>query len=198
MLINHRWLLWLIACALLAVSMPNPRAEVDEDEEAEEIELSVAQIQTFLSERVPEAVELLERVKKEEPFEDYQEALERAAEFVEEYHFIEQEDGKKLADRFLHQHRLELRIEALTLAWEDSEPKDAQARQAMNKKLQSLVTELFDHELASSKLELEAVRIEVESLENEITELSTNRETLISEEVARIMEEWVEEDEEDE
>ena len=187
---------WLLATVIVALGSINLCAKEDGDD-SEEIELSADQIQTFLRAQLPEAVALLERVRKEEPFEDYQEALERAAEFAHEYHDILQEDGEKSAAQFLKQERLEMRIEALTVSWSDLSPDDTTARDAKKRELKALVTELFDHELTTSKQDLNALQDEVRELEKEINELSSNRTALIDREVNGILDEWEEDEDED-
>ena len=190
----HYW--WLLVAVIATIGSISLRADEHEDD-PEEVELSAEQIQTFLRAQLPEAVTLLERVRKEEPFEDYQEALERAAEFAHEYHDILHDDGKKSAEQFLKQQRLEMRIEALTIAWSDLSPDDTTAREAKKNELKALVTELFDHELTTSKLELKALQNEVRELEEEVNELSSNRAVLIDREMNDILDDW-EEDEDEE
>ena len=182
---------------LTIAGVPCLWAEDEDDDEPQKIELSAAQVQTFLSKQLPESVKLLERVRRDESIEDYRRALKRAAEFVHEYHVIMRDDGQKSADQFLQQHRLEMRIEALTVAWEDLAHKDTKSREEHKKQITILVAELFDHELAGAKQELETLRREVKELENEVDAMSKNRATLIKGLLNEFLEESEGEDEEE-
>lgn len=151
-------------------------------------EMTLAQAETFLKENLPEAIELLEHVRRHEPIEDYQEALERAIETVQEYQLLREHDGRKRADWFLQRVRLELQLEQLALSWHSLEEDDP-AREGLREQLAGKVSELFDHELQGTLEDLKILRREVQSIEEEVKNLQENRTVLINEELKEILDE---------
>lgn len=165
----------------------------EDDEDTEE--WSVGQVRQFLQKHLPEGLEMLDHVKQEESLDDYLGALERAEDFVYEYHEILDHDGPEEAKAYLHRERLELQIEKLGVRWHDA--RNQQERERLRIELKAKVTELFDVELAGSRSELKALESEVAAIQAEIVELETHREAFIARELAVILEEDDEEEEDE-
>lgn len=195
MMKSHSLLSLTLAFGLgLVVAVPLPRSLAEEIDDAEEREeLTAEAVRSFLKEHLPEALDVLEFVKREEDVDDYKAALERAEEFVIEYHEILDEDGPKEAQSFLRAERLEIQIERLGIQWHETRSK--RAREKIQRELETRVAELFDHELAVSQRELRVLRNEVASIEQEIVDLETNRAAYIAREISEILE--LEEDEDE-
>jgi len=173
----------LVSCLVFTVAHFSYADEDDEDRP----EMTLAQAQTFLKEYLPEAIELLNHVRDNESIEDYQEALERAVEAIEEYQAIREDDGKEQAELFLQGIRLELQIEQLALQWHTTD--DDNLQDQLREQLTTKVSELFEHELKVSIQELKFLREEIVTIEGEIENLEKNRDVLINEEVKEILDE---------
>ncbi len=173
-----------ILTALATATLILPPARGEEDEAPE---MTVAQVEAFLSENLPESLALLEYVRKNETIEDYRGAFERAVETVREFHEIREHEGEKRAEWFLHLIRLELQIEQLALEWQANQ-NEAQ-RKRIREDLRAKITELFDHELQGNIEDLALLRKEVVTIEQEIDSLQSNRDFLIGEELKEILEE---------
>ena len=166
----------------------------EEDEEFEPDDLSTAQIHAFLKEKFVEAYEELKLAEREDPIDDYQDALERAEEFIHEYQEIASHDreGAKL---FLEIGRGELAVQKLALRFDEA--KTEKERSTIRSKLAEGVTALFDLEIKAEQRELKALKKEVADIEALITERLRNRDALIAEELGEYLEEGDEEEEED-
>lgn len=179
----HLFRLLLICLTLSLSSFQDLSAE-----DHELPEMTLAEAEDFLKENLPEAIDLLEYVRRNEPIEDYREALERAIETVQEYHLLKEHDGSTQANWFLQRVRLELQLEQLALSWHSMEEDDP-ARDELRERLAGKVTELFDHELQGTLEELKLLRREVQSIEEEVKNLQENRTVLINEELKEILDE---------
>ena len=178
------WTLW--TCSAIAVAQSEP------DSDDEPPELTLEEVQSFLKQHLPEATVLLEHIRKQEPLDHYQGAIEDAAEVVEAYHETLSEDGKEAADRELRWHRIGLQIETLEFEWHraSDEASRLKAREALRNK----VIERFDYDLKMTRIELELLRKEVTGIAAEIKDLETNRDQRIAEELEEIFEDQGEDD----
>ena len=82
-----------------------------EDEPAEKVVLE------FFKEEIPEALVMLKYIQDNEPIDIYQERFGHLSELFIEYHALAEDEGKKHADSFLREIRLDYDIEALTHTW---------------------------------------------------------------------------------
>lgn len=184
----------------LPAPAPTPAEEEEEEDEKEETEerpeMSSQAVRQFLKEHVPEALEVLTYVRREEGREDYEDAWERAEDFVVEYHEILADEGQEEAQSLLRFTRLEMQIEQLGIAWRET--RSRRAKTEIRQQLEARITEQFDLELAVSRRELDELRLEVNAIQAEIRELETDRETLIAREIREILNEDEEEQDEEE
>ena len=167
---------------------PDDFEEEEWEREHEEIpDPSQREILRFLSEYLPEAVPLLERVREEESFREYQEVLERAAEIYIDYHTALREGAREEAALILEMQRAELRLEQATLAWHESDSR--QAREQSQRELAAAAAELIDVEIKFARSELTFLERETRQVRAELTRLETERDDLIDEIVREVTDE---------
>lgn len=161
--------------------------EYEDDEEYEVPEPTQREILNFLSQHLPEALPLLERVREEESFRDYQEVLERAAEVYIDYHMAMREGERDEAILMLDMQRAELMIEQAAVAWHESESREERVRS--REQLTAAATDLIDLEIKAMRSELSFLERETRQIERELAQLENNRQSLIEELVREFTEE---------
>ncbi|MEM1442690.1 MAG: hypothetical protein AAGF67_10125, partial [Verrucomicrobiota bacterium] len=151
--------------------------------------------------KMPESMELLERVRVEEGVQEYAEVLESAGDLLEEYLEIQREEGDEIADLFLEEERNMIRMRALAEEWHEEEGEED--KEALEGEIVELIGAQIDRDLERGWRELESLEAEVEEFRRELTEIEKNREIIIAEELEGLLfeedredDEW-EEDEED-
>ncbi len=154
--------------------------EEHEAEEDEEIpEPSQREILNFLTTHLPEALPLLERVREEESYRDYQEVLERAAEIYIDHAHALREGAIEEAQLILDVQRAELRLEQVALAWHDA--KSRADRERYHEELAIAAAAVVDLEIKVTRNELTFLERETRELRRELSRLENGRESLIAE-----------------
>lgn len=169
---------------------PDEHDEDEWEEEHDEYEVpepSQREILNFLSHHLPVALPLLERVREEESFRDYQEVLERAAEIYIDYHMAMQEGEREEAALILDMQRAELLLEQAAIAWHESETREQ--REQSQRHLTAAATDMIDLEIKAMRSELAFLERETREIERELAHLEGERESLIEEIVREIIEE---------
>lgn len=152
---------------------------------AEEERPTVEHILDFLKEKMPESMDLLERVREEEGEEGYAEVVESAADLLMEYLEIKREEGVEAAENFLDEERTGVRMESLVEAWHEA---DAEARKReIRKEIGKLIGAQIDREIEHGHRKLKRMKEEVEEIEEELAEMKENRERIIAEELREIL-----------
>ena len=152
---------------------------------AEEERPTVEHILDFLKEKMPESMDLLERVREEEGEEGYAEVVESAADLLMEYLEIKREEGVEAAENFLDEERTGVRMESLVEAWHEA---DAEARKReIRKEIGKLIGAQIDREIEHGHRKLKRRKEEVEEIEEELAEMKENRERIIAEELREIL-----------
>ncbi|GAB5558611.1 MAG: hypothetical protein SynsKO_02580 [Synoicihabitans sp.] len=193
--------LFYLACFVISLSLVSllsaqeefATSEHDEEEweeDHEEVEVpepSQREILNFLGQYLPEALPLLERVREEESFRDYQEVLERAAEIYIDYHVARQEGEQEEAQLILDMHRAELRLEQAAVAWHESESREE--RQQSLQQLNVAAAGLVDLEIKATRSELAFLEREARQLRQELDRMESARDALVEEIVREAIEE---------
>ena len=152
---------------------------------AEEERPTVEHVLDFLKEKMPESMDLLERVKEEEGEEGYAEVVESAADLLMEYLEIKREEGAEAAENFLDEERTRVRMESLVEGWYDAD--DEAGKREIRKEIGKLVGAQIDREIEYGHRELEELKKEVEEIEEELAEMQESRERIIAEELREIL-----------
>ena len=152
---------------------------------AEEERPTVEHVLDFLKEKMPESMDLLERVKEEEGEEGYAEVVESAADLLMEYLEIKREGGVEAAEKFLKEERAGVRMEFLVEAWHEAG--DEAGKREIRKEIGRLIGEQIDREIEHGHRELEKLKEEVEEIEEELAEMQESREGIIAEELSEIL-----------
>ena len=171
----------------------NEKFEEEEDfeDEDEERDLSAQEIYSFMTTKFPEAYEELMLAQKEDSIEEFQAALERAKEFVLEYQEIASEDPEG-ADLFLQVGKSELKMSKLVGQYLQGETKSA--REQFFGLIKKHAAELLDLQIQAEEHELDQLRKEVDDISQLIAERKANR----KQEIAGLIEEYLEEEGEEE
>ena len=156
---------------------------------------SVEHVLEFLKEKMPESMELLERVRDEEGEEGYQEVVEGAADLLVEYLEIKREEGVEVADSFLNEERDQIRLKILVEAWHETD-EEAEKRE-IKEEIEKLIGEQIDREFDHGRRELEALKEEISEIEEELAEIDENRGEIIAEELAELLSEEEGDDDEE-
>lgn len=152
---------------------------------AEEERPTVEHVLDFLKEKMPESMDLLERVKEEEGEEGYAEVVESAADLLMEYLEIKREEGAEAAENFLDEERTRVRMESLVEAWHEAD--DEAGKREIRKEIGKLVGAQIDREIEYGHRELEKLKKEVEEIAEELAEMQESRERIIAEELREIL-----------
>lgn len=152
---------------------------------AEEERPTVEHVLDFLKEKMPESMDLLERVKEEEGEEGYAEVVESAADLLMEYLEIKREEGAEAAENFLDEERTGVRMESLVEAWHEAD--DEAGKREIRKEIGKLIGAQIDREIEYGHRELEKLKGEVEEIEEELAEMKESREGIIAEELREIL-----------
>ena len=152
---------------------------------AEEERPTVEHVLDFLKEKMPESMDLLERVKEEEGEEGYAEVVESAADLLMEYLEIKREEGAEAAEKFLNEERTGVRMESLVEAWHEAD--DEAGEREIRKEIGKLIGAQIDREIEHGHRELEKLKEEVEEIEEELAEMKESREEIIAEELREIL-----------
>jgi len=175
--------------------------EADEEEEEwededDEWELSEDDIRELLKKHYPQRLELLAELEEEDP-EHYEELVEETIEMCYEYHELSEHMGEDTAELIFTAHRAE--SEAWELAEALHNAPGAQ-RRALLKQVKAKMGEAFDAATQLERAHLGMLKREVRELEAELRSREAERDEILSDELAEIMEEFDEdfEDEDDE
>lgn len=152
---------------------------------AEEERPTVEHVLDFLKEKMPESMDLLERVKEEEGEEGYAEVVESAADLLMEYLEIKREEGVEAAENFLDEERTGVRMESLIEAWHEAD--DEAGKREIRKEIGKLIGAQIDREIEHGHRELKKLKEEVEEIEEELAEMKESREGIIAEELREIL-----------
>ena len=137
----------------------------------------------FFKNQIPEAFVILKHVQENEPIDIYQERFDHFSDVFIEYHNLTKEKGKKHADSYLQEIRLDCEIEALTHNWyalAEGDPKRNEIRQKLRGKLlQQVAVEI--RRGASDIAELEA---EIAEIKERIHDLKTRPQAVLDEQLA--------------
>ena len=152
---------------------------------AEEERPTVEHVLDFLKEKMPESLDLLERVKEEEGEEGYAEVVESAADLLMEYLQIKREEGAEAAENFLDEERTGVHMESLVEAWHEAD--DEAGKREIRKGIGKLIGAQIDREIEYGHRELEKLKGEVEEIEEELAEMKESREGIIAEELREIL-----------
>ncbi|MEM6279408.1 MAG: hypothetical protein AAF733_08025 [Verrucomicrobiota bacterium] len=170
--------------------------------QADENRPSLDEVLEFLRDKMPESMDLLEQVRKEEGVEEYEEVLESAGDLLEEYLEIRREEGEEIAELFLEEERNLLRIRVLAEAWHEENRRSD--KEALEEALIELISAQIDRDIERGWRELDALEEEVEEFRRELTEMAENREIIIAEELEEILfdeireeEDWDEEEQDE-
>ena len=178
----NRWVLPVSILAGAFLILPGGLlAQEEDDAEGIEFEPTTEEVLDFLKEKMPESVELLDKVREEESIEVYMEVLGRAVEILIDYHYISGDGNEEMGDLFVEIKRVEIQIEVAIEAWHEAETE--KERRAVRADLKSKISQHFDLKLEFSQLELDALKAEVESIELEVAEVESEREQLIEKEL---------------
>ena len=180
----------LLIALVTILATSTHRLQAEEDDRP-----SVEHVLEFLKEKMPESMELLERVRDEEGEEGYQEVVEGAGDLLVEYLEIKREEGVEVADSFLNEERDQIRLEILVEAWHETD-EEAKKRE-IKEKIKKLISEQIDRELDHGRRELEALKKEIAEIEEELAEIDENRGEIIAEELAEFLSEEEGDDGED-
>lgn len=151
----------------------------------------------FLKERIPLAITLMDRVRKEEGEREYQEVLLEAVEHVFEYREFLHHDGKEVADLHIRNVQIELEIAQLIHRFHD-EAKTPEERQAIRTALKTTVRQQLAQEKKIKELELKEALEFVNELKQDIANLNTIAEEDLNREVQELLHGDEDEDEESE
>jgi hypothetical protein len=175
----------VVAICAAAILVPVPAVLADEhdeeeewEDEREEQEYSTVDVLDFLKAKWPEAVKRLEEIKREEPMEEYAEALETAYGVMVEYYELE-EMGTGVANSFLSIMKLELERDGL---WEEIWEGDGDEEKVL-KELRKLSGQIFDLEMGLEKEELGRLKAEVREFELELAQRQKERDEVIEAEI---------------
>ena len=152
---------------------------------AEEERPTVEHVLDFLKEKMPESMDLLERVKEEEGEEGYAEVVESAADVLMEYFEIKREEGVEAAENFLDEERTGVRMESLVEAWHEAD--DEAGKREIRKEIGKLIGAQIDREIEHRHRELKKLKEEVGEIEEELAEMEESREGIIAEELREIL-----------
>ncbi len=172
-------LIYALIAAVAVVSAFCPRLQAEEDRPRTEHVLD------FLKEKMPETLNLLERVRTEEGEDGYGKVLEKAGKFLMEYLEIKHEGGAEEAEAFLKEERGRVRMEALVEAWHEAD--DETKKGAIKGEIAGMIGAQIDRDLEHGRHELKSLVEEVEKFEAELADTEENRETIIAEELAVIL-----------
>ena len=137
----------------------------------------------FFKERIPEALVMLKFVQENEPVDIYEERLGHLSEHFTEYHALIKEEGKKHADSFLQEIRLNFEIEALTHTWHTLEEGDAR-RTEIRKKLRGKLLQRVAVEIRHGESNIAELESEIAEIKERIQNLKTRPEAVIDEQLA--------------
>ncbi len=199
--LNWRGSVWLALILGLLVSLPAPGGLVviaeDHDEEEEEVAMpSTKEVYEFLKESFPEAYRELMLARDEDPVEDFQAALTRAADFVFEYREIAIENPKG-AELFLAIERARLIAYGIADRYHAAEGESERNR--YRQELKAAAVALFEAQIREQEHELKVLREEIDDLSAITAERKANREAEIDELFHEFLEDGDgDEDEEDE
>ena len=161
------------------------------------------ELRTFCEKHLPLALQLLTMVWKEESREEFDDVVEQAGEWKEDYDEIlkedSKEDSKEEAEFHLREVGNELNIDLLTYRWHASEEngKLVQAEQAaIKEKLIKALRERMEIEIAINRSELAELRAEIAELETGLAKMEASKEKLIAADLKDLLE--LNEGEEDE
>jgi len=157
------------------------------------------ELRTFCEKHLPLALQLLTMVWKEESREEFDDVVEQAGEWKEDYDEILKEDGKEEAEFHLREVGNELNIDLLTYRWHASEEngKLGQAEQAaIKEELIKALRERMEIEIAINRSELAELRAEIAELETGLAKMEASKEKLIAADLKDLLE--LNEGEEDE
>ena len=152
---------------------------------AEEERPTVEHVLDFLKEKMPESLDLLERVKEEEGEEGYAEVVESAADLLMEYLQIKREEGAEAAENFLDEERTGVHMESLVEAWHEAD--DEAGKREIRKEIGKLIGAQIDREIEHGHRELKKLKEEVEEIGEELAEMKESREEIIAEELREIL-----------
>lgn len=152
---------------------------------AEEERPTVEHVLDFLKEKMPESLDLLERVKEEEGEEGYAEVVESAADLLMEYLQIKREEGAEAAENFLDEERTGVHMESLVEAWHEAD--DEAGKREIRKEIGKLIGAQIDREIERGHRELKKLKEEVEEIGEELAEMKESREEIIAEELREIL-----------
>ena len=152
---------------------------------AEEERPTVEHVLDFLKEKMPESLDLLERVKEEEGEEGYAEVVESAADLLMEYLEIKREEGAEAAENFLDEERTGVHMESLVEAWHEAD--DEAGKREIRKEIGKLIGAQIDREIDRGHRELKKLKEEVEEIGEELAEMKESREEIIAEELREIL-----------
>lgn len=162
-------------------------------EEGEWEQASVADIQEFLKEHLPEFSNQLED-RKHESWHEYVEGLEQAAHLMREFFELEERNGE-LAHMFLKQHRLEHIIDVLAEEWHAEE--NRKKKNGIKQELRDTLADSFGLEQDMLPVEIEELESEIDRLKQELKERAEHREEIIDEAVDEILSDEEEDDDDD-
>jgi len=152
---------------------------------AEEERPTVEHVLDFLKEKMPESLDLLERVREEEGEEGYAEVVESAADLLMEYLQIKREEGAEAAENFLDEERAGVHMESLVEAWHEAD--DEAGKREIRKEIGKLIGAQIDREIEHGHRELKKLKEEVEEIGEELAEMKESREEIIVEELREIL-----------
>ncbi|MCK5850322.1 MAG: hypothetical protein KAH23_05355 [Kiritimatiellae bacterium] len=175
-----KWVIRLIAVFVLM----NGAAFADQDD-VEDRELT-EDTMLFLKRRLPEAVEILNHMKKDEDGEKYDDRRDEWIEWYDEYKDLTEEEPKEAAAMLEHA-KLNLRAETMAIRIRNI-PDDA-AQQAASKDLQEILEKTLDAQLERLEEEIVMRMKEVEELQILVAKRKKYREKIIRRRLERMLEE---------
>ncbi len=143
----------------------------------DEIDHRYEEVKTFLLDRFPEA---LDEINLEEP-EVFEETVNYAYEFMEEYRARLEDSGRENADLWLDLQRGILKSDRLAEDYHSAD--SASERQKARIKLRREVGATLDRRLELERAELEALEREIADIREFIREQENSREDLLDEEL---------------
>ncbi|MEM7148037.1 MAG: hypothetical protein AAF591_23240, partial [Verrucomicrobiota bacterium] len=146
------------------------------------------EIIAFCKEKIPEAIPLFEYIREKEPAEDYLRVLEEAGERLEIYEEVLEEEGPEMAELYLLEVRMELRVDEQIYRWHSTKAEGGDTT-PIEKNLRMKLFEQVELEIRSGRAELAALKEEVSELEADLKEMEKTKTRLVDERLAEILDE---------
>ena len=175
--------LTIITSTFLILALLPSLGEVDEDLDRR----SNAEINVFLEEHFPEALDDINEASEAEDEEHEHELRQAARELVGEFYLLFEDIGREAAEAFMSIHRNELIADRIVGELRDGEEEGEEAlhlelKEAIANHLEGIL-DLERMKLACELAELEERERELEERERELEELDQNRDEAILEQI---------------